>query len=271
MSRAGSVVRAHFAIATLRAISCLLCRSKAISDGFSIRGADKVPSFRFSERVEGVTESVLPPVFKCCAMLFPQFIQPRRRQLQFCRMGFARQNHRPQHLPTLRFNMAAQVGQRATHADEVIHHHVACTRSDRAVESGLSREAGETIGPGMGHDVRLHDAAVHRPSEHLPQPVGQYFWNGVDAFSLIRMRTDERWLPVASHVPQVAGQARIKNTVHQFQRSPGITAFCSHIGDMLLHGGFARVNQHIGKIIPRTAGWVHGRDASSRSLFGAHA
>ena len=31
--------------ATLRAISCLLCRSNAISDGCSIRGADKVPSF----------------------------------------------------------------------------------------------------------------------------------------------------------------------------------------------------------------------------------
>lgn len=41
----GSVCRLYLLAATLRAISCLLCRSNAISDGCNVRGADKVPSF----------------------------------------------------------------------------------------------------------------------------------------------------------------------------------------------------------------------------------
>ncbi len=41
----GAVNDGGYLPATLRAISCLLCRSNAISDGCSIRGADKIPSF----------------------------------------------------------------------------------------------------------------------------------------------------------------------------------------------------------------------------------
>jgi len=57
------------------AISRLLRRNKAISDGVSIRGAGEIPSFRLSEAVEGVTESLLPPIFKVFAMFLPQFFQ----------------------------------------------------------------------------------------------------------------------------------------------------------------------------------------------------
>jgi hypothetical protein len=65
------MVQADFS--SFAAISCLLRRSNAISDGFNIREAGEVPSFRLSKAVEGVTESLLPPLFKFFAMFMPQF------------------------------------------------------------------------------------------------------------------------------------------------------------------------------------------------------
>ncbi len=51
------------------------CRSKSISDGVSIRGAGEVPSLRLSKSIEGVAETLLPPLLEVQSAFPSEFME----------------------------------------------------------------------------------------------------------------------------------------------------------------------------------------------------
>ena len=76
---------------------------------------------------------------------YPQFLQPFWRQRQFGGVGFAGQANRRKHLAAFGFDRALQVGQRATHAHEIIDQHVFATGLNRTGKFGLPRQARKPV------------------------------------------------------------------------------------------------------------------------------
>lgn len=130
------------------AISRLLCRSNAISEGVSIRGARKIPSFRLSKAVETVTELGFPPGLDG-SMFLSQFNELVFAEGKFRGIGFAGQHGRRQHPAATGQDMAAQVRQGTALPDKIIHQQIGRAGSDLTVEGGLSRQPGKAIRAGM--------------------------------------------------------------------------------------------------------------------------
>jgi len=192
-----------------------------------------------------------PPVFKFCSMFFPQFVKPRGRQCQFGRVRFARQANRCKHPATIGLDVALQVRKRAAHAHKVVHQYVVNPGLYNAGEFGLPRHTRKAICPGVSHNVHLCHANVVWPAQGFADFNRKALWDGVDAFSLVRMRADQdRSVPLQQmQESMVLGIAH--RAADQRRGRCAISRLRSRVSRVLFHRRLAGVNQHIGEVAPR--------------------
>ncbi len=162
--------------------------------------------------------------------------------------------------------MAAQVRQRTTHADEIVDQDVIGISRHGAIEARLSCQTGEAVGTGMCYDVGLHHAVINRPAKLFCHHVCQHFGNRIDPLAFVGMGADQYGMTITDQGTQALKQFRIENITHQFERCDIIAGFCRPVSRMLLDCRFGRVNQHIGKITPRSAWRLHGCDVITQNF-----
>ena len=169
--------------------SRLLFRNNSISDASSIRGAGEVPSFRLSEAIEGVTESLPPPLLKAFPMSLSKFMQLRLRWLKFSRIQLTRQRNRTYHLSSLTLNPAPQIGHRATLANKVVDQKILVVPLCLPCEPSLARQATEAAGAGVPHNVALDDACFIWQLKMVAQEFRQGAGDGIHPVLFICMGT----------------------------------------------------------------------------------
>lgn len=182
-------------------------------------------------------------------------------------MRFASQGNRRQHTSTVGLNITLQVRQCTAHADEVVNHYVHGTGLNRTIKFGLPSQTGESICTGVGDDIGLHHVAIHGPRQRIPQLIRKNFGDGVDAFLLKRMRTNQYWSLPGQQFSQLFDFSRVDRVTDQGQSSRAIAGFRRPISRMLLDRRFGRVNQHIRKFTPRSAWRLHGRDVITQNFL----
>ena len=95
-------------------------------------------------------------------------------------MRFASQGNSRQNSSTFRFDITAQVCQRASLTDKIIHQDIFSARDNFSVENRLPGKATESIRAGVRHHVGLHDTFFCFQSETDRQLIGECFRNGVN-------------------------------------------------------------------------------------------
>lgn len=173
-------------------------------------------------------------------------------------MGFARQGDSGQYLATMRLDMTAQVRERATHTDEIIHQHIIGSGKNRSVELGLPCEPGETIRAGVPNHVNLYHARIDRPPQPFAQLVSKNLGYGIDPFALKRVGADQYRLVSLQHPAKRFHLLRVQRVPNQMHCGHCIATLSRPVGRVLFDGGFAGVNQHIGEIMPVGSRRFHG-------------
>lgn len=189
-------------------------------------------------------------------MFCSQFVQAFLRRGQSGRVELAGQGNRREHTAPVRFDVALEVRQRSTHADEVINKYVVAASHHGAVECRLPRQPQESAGAGMAHHIGLDHVAINGPARHAPQEVGKHFGNGIDTFALQCVGADQRWRPASSLRDQCQGFLSVERVGHERRRRIVIARLCSPVRRVLFHRRFAGVNQHVWESAPRCAGWL---------------
>ncbi len=191
-------------------------------------------------------------------MFFSQFVQALRRWCQLGRMGLASQSDCGQDPSTLRFDIALQVRQGATHTDKVIDQHIFAAGRHLALKFSLSGQPPKAIGTSVANHVGLNNPGIHWPFQHLTKLVCKHFRNGVDAFSLKRMCAHQRWSAACGQCIKCRCLGDIEIVEYQVGSGVVITRFCKPIGRVLLYGRFGGVDKDLRKIAPRSAGRLGG-------------
>ena len=192
-----------------------------------------------------------PPVFKFCSMFRSQFMQAFRCGGEFGGVRFASQRNSRQHFATIGLDVAAQVRQRATHANKVIDHDIFATGLDGPRKFSLPSEPRKPISPCVSHHVDLKHAGIDGPAQHFAQLVSKDFWDGIHPFFFVGVGTDQRGFVPVQQIQQALVLLIAHGVVDQHQRRLTASSFSGFIRWMLLHHRFAGVNQRIWKVPPR--------------------
>lgn len=112
-------------------------------------------------------------------------------------MWLACQDDGGQHPTSLRLDMASKVRQRTAHADEIVDLDVIGASRHCAIETRLSRQAGEPVGAGMCHDVGLNHTVVDLPAEFLGDYIRQHLGNRIHPLAFVGMGADQYGMVVA--------------------------------------------------------------------------
>ena len=166
----------------------------------------------------------------------------------------------------MRFNMPAQIGKRAAHADKIIDHDVLSFWLNCAVELGLSRQTRETIRTRVRNNIHLNHATVHVPVQPLRQFIGKHFGYGIHPVLLISVGTHQDGLMPSQQRGKRVCLQQIKRIAHQIIRSDRIARFGRPIMRMLFNAGFTGVYQHVRKISPRCPWWFHAPNSITTHL-----
>ena len=191
-------------------------------------------------------------------MFFSQFMQALRRWCQLGRVGLARQSDRGQDPSPLRFGIALQVRQSATHTDKVIDQHIFTGGHHLTLKFSLSSQPPKAIGAGVAHHVGLNNPRIHWPTQHLTELVCKHFRNGIDAFSFKRVCTHQCWSAACSQRIQCHYLVEVEGVQHQISSGAVVARLGKPISRMLFYGRFGGVNKDIRKIAPRSAGRLGG-------------
>ncbi len=186
-------------------------------------------------------------------MFQPQFLQSFWRECQFGGVGLASQGYSPKHFAAFEFDIALEICQRAAHTHKIVDKNVFCTMGHVASKSGLPRQSGKPIRPGVEHDVGLINVGIHRPIQYLVEQICKDFWNGIDRATLKRMRTDQRWLMTCQQCQQVLIHHPVHRGAYQYDGCVSVSCLGRLVRRMLLHCRLTGVNQHIGEVAPRCA------------------
>jgi hypothetical protein len=168
-------------------------------------------------------------------MFRPQGRQCGRRHWQVSGATLTSQRDGRNATSTHGFYVATQVCERAAHAYKIVDEQIGFTLGNWARKRGLSREASEAIGAGMGDHVGLDKPFFVPKAETFRQKARKCLWNRIHAVALhgVRRRKPNR-IP-RQHAGNLTNPIRVQGRGDEIKRCLDVTPLGWAIARMPMH------------------------------------